>query len=38
MVETRQMLFETMKAMRTAVHDVKDTAQTLMGDGGKRVP
>jgi hypothetical protein len=27
-----------MKAMRTAVHDVKDTAQTLMGDGGKRVP
>jgi hypothetical protein len=30
MGETRQMLFETMKSMRTAVHDVKDTAQTLM--------
>lgn len=38
MVETRQMLFETMKAMRTAVHDVKDTAQSLMGDGAKRAP
>lgn len=37
MGEIRNMLFETMKAMRVAVHDVRDTAQTLMGeDKGKR--
>jgi hypothetical protein len=28
--ELRQILFDTMKSMRVAVHDVKDTAQTLM--------
>lgn len=28
--QMRQMLFDNMKSMRDAVHDVKDTAQTLM--------
>lgn len=30
LAELRRVLFETMKSMRVAVHDVKDTAQTLM--------
>lgn len=35
--DLRQMLFETMRSMRVAVHDVKDTAQTVVAKADQAI-